>query len=216
MKKYIAYYRVSTQRQGVSGLGLEAQQDLVKRFISSNELIAEFTDVESGAKNNRPELLKALELTNTSGGTLVVAKLDRLSRNLTFISILMDSKVKFICADMPEANELTIHLFASIAQWERKRISERTIDALAILKKRGVKLGSPKNLTDESRKNSIKVRSMNAKVNENNIKAKSLVKALVKTGMNYSNIARELNEAGFKTSKGFEFRFESVKRLSKS
>ena len=114
---------------------------------------------------------------------------------------------------MPEANELTIHLFASIAQWERKRISERTKEALSVLKKRGKKLGTPKNLTDVVRLKGRNQQTLNAKMNENNIKAKSLVKALVKTGMNYSNIARELNESGFKTSKGFEFRFESVKRL---
>lgn len=213
MKKYIAYYRVSTQRQGVSGLGLESQQDIVKRFIGSDELIAEFTDVESGAKNDRPELLKALELTKSSGGTLVVAKLDRLSRNLTFISILMDSKVKFICADCPEANELTIHLFASIAQWERKRISERTKEALSVLKKRGKKLGSPKNLTDVSRRNSREVRSLKAKQNQNNVRAKSLVKSLFKSGMNLSQIANELNENGFKTAKDCRFGAEQVKRL---
>lgn len=213
MKKYIAYYRVSTQRQGISGLGLDAQKESVKRLIGSDVLVKEFTDVESGAKNNRPELLKAIELTQKSQAILVVAKLDRLSRNLTFISTLMDSKVKFITCDFPEASNLTIHIFASIAQWERERISERTKEALNQLKKKGVKLGSPKNLTDVSRRNSRVVRSLKAKQNQNNVRAKSLVKSLKKSGMNLSQIATELNQNGFKTAKDCKFGAEQVKRL---
>lgn len=213
MKKYIAYYRVSTQRQGQSGLGLDAQRESVKNFIGSDKLIQEFTDVESGANDKRPELLKALELAKKLGAILVVAKLDRLSRNLTFISTLMDSKCKFIAADQPEANELTIHIFASIAQWERKRISERTKEALKQLKKRGVKLGSPKNLNAAAIKKSREVRTLKAKQNQNNIRAKSLVKSLFKSGMNLSQIANELNENGFKTAKDCIFKAEQVKRL---
>jgi len=190
MKKYIAYYRVSTVRQGQSGLGLDAQKESVKRLIGSDVLVKEFTDVESGANDKRPELLKAIELTTKSGGILVVAKLDRLSRNLTFISTLMDSKVKFITCDFPEASNLTIHIFASIAQWERERISERTKEALNQLKKKGVKLGTPKNLTDEAIKKSREVRTLKAKLNPNNVRAKSLVKSLKKSGLNFSQIKR--------------------------
>lgn len=213
MKKYIAYYRVSTVRQGQSGLGLDAQKESVKRLIGSDVLVKEFTDVESGANDKRPELLKAIELTTKSGGILVVAKLDRLSRNLTFISTLMDSKVKFITCDFPEASNLTIHIFASIAQWERERISERTKEALNQLKKKGVKLGTPKNLTDEAIKKSREVRTLKAKLNPNNVRAKSLVKSLKKSGLNFSQIALELNQNGFKTAKDCRFGAEQVKRL---
>ena len=134
MEAFIAYYRVSTQRQGLSGLGLEAQKSSVLSFLNNRTILAEFTDVETGKNDNRPQLLKAIELAKQTNSTLLIAKLDRLSRNLTFVSTLMDTKMKFICADMPDANELTIHIFAALAQWERKRISERTKGAMAQLK----------------------------------------------------------------------------------
>src|SRR5690606_8029265 len=111
----------------------------------NRSLIGEFTDIETGKNDNRPELRKAIELAKESNSTLVIAKLDRLSRNLTFISTLMDAKIKFVCTDMPDANELTIHIFAALAQWERIRIGERTRAALAALKARGKRLGKPEN-----------------------------------------------------------------------
>ena len=116
MEAFIAYYRVSTQRQGLSGLGLEAQKNAVLSFLHNRDLVSEFTDIETGKNDNRPELLKAIDLAKRTNSTLLIAKLDRLSRNLTFISTLMDAKVRFICADMPDANELTIHIFAALAQ----------------------------------------------------------------------------------------------------
>lgn len=145
--KYVSYIRVSTARQGASGLGLEAQQEAVTRFLNGGawELIAEFKEVETGkgsdALAKRPQLRAALEACRKQGATLVIAKLDRLARNVHFVSGLMESKVKFVACDMPDANELTIHMMAAFAEHEAKRISQRTKEALAVAKARGVKLG---------------------------------------------------------------------------
>ena len=147
-KNYIAYYRVSTQRQGRSGLGLEAQQRAVADYLpTGTELVKSFKEVETGkgsnALNKRPVLCEALAYAKKHKATLIVAKLDRLARNVAFVSALMESKVPFVCADMPEANELTLHIIAAVAQYEARMISERTKAALAAAKARGVKLGNP-------------------------------------------------------------------------
>lgn len=145
--KYVSYVRVSTARQGASGLGLEAQQDAVARFLNGGawELVAEFREVETGkgsdALAKRPQLRAALEACRKLGATLVIAKLDRLARNVHFVSGLMESKVKFVACDIPDANELTIHMMAAFAEHEAKRISQRTKEALAVAKARGVQLG---------------------------------------------------------------------------
>lgn len=146
--KYVSYVRVSTARQGASGLGLEAQQNAVAGFLNSgsSELLAEFKEIETGkgadALAKRPQLRAALNVCRKHGATLVIAKLDRLARNVHFVSGLMESRVKFVACDMPNANELTIHMMAAFAEHEAKRISQRTKDALAVAKARGVKLGS--------------------------------------------------------------------------
>lgn len=153
-QKYVAYFRVSTQRQGSSGLGLDAQRETVNNYLSSgrHELVGEFVEIETGKGNaplaKRPQLSAALALCKKSNARLLIAKLDRLSRNVAFISNLMETKVKFTACDLPEANELTLHLMAAFAEYEAKRISERTKDALRQAKLRGVKLGTagPQNL----------------------------------------------------------------------
>ena len=140
--KFVAYYRVSTERQGTSGLGLDAQRKAVQTHLQSQEPLTEFTEVESGKKSDRVELTKALDLCRSTGSTLVIAKLDRLSRNLKFIVDLMESGVDFVCCDLPQANRLTIHIMAVMAEHEREMISQRTKAALAAAKERGVLLGS--------------------------------------------------------------------------
>jgi DNA invertase Pin-like site-specific DNA recombinase len=145
-RSYIGYYRVSTARQGASGLGLEAQQESVRRFVSGrSHLIAEYTEVESGtgrhALSQRPQLRAALDHCKRLGATLVIAKLDRLSRNVRFVAELMEAKVRFVACDLPEANELTLHIMAAFAEHEAKRIGERTREALGRAKARGVQLG---------------------------------------------------------------------------
>lgn len=216
MEQFIAYFRVSTQRQGQSALGLEAQKSAVLSFLNTRTLLAEYTDIETGKNDFRPQLLKAVELAKQTNSTLVIAKLDRLSRNLTFISTLMDAKIKFLCCDMPDANELTIHIFAALAQWERKRISSRTKEALQQLKKRGIQLGTPQNFTEQVRKMGPAKLKKIAEANPNNQKAKKVVNLLSKNGKSLREIAVELNEAGFKTSRGSDFGPEQVRRLIKA
>lgn len=137
--KVVVYLRVSTASQGRSGLGLDAQRAAVASFCRTRscEVLAEYVEVESGKRNDRPELQKALDHAKITGGTLVVAKMDRLSRNVAFLADLQDSGARFIAADMPEANELTIHIMAAMAQAERKAISRRTKEALQAAKARG-------------------------------------------------------------------------------
>ena len=144
-RKLVAYERVSTARQGRSGLGLEAQRKAIDDFAASRgaEVIGRFTEVESGSKDARPELSKALHLAKLTGATLVIAKLDRLSRNAVFLLTLRDSGVRFLAVDMPEANDLTVGIMALVAQQEREAISRRTTEALAAAKARGVVLGNP-------------------------------------------------------------------------
>lgn len=141
--KFVAYYRVSTDRQGQSGLGLDAQREAVARHIGQAELVAEFTEVESGRKNDREQLAHALSLAKRTKATLVIAKLDRLARNVHFISGLLESNVPFVCADMPEADRTFLQMMAVFAEWETRKISERTKAALAQVKAQGRKLGSP-------------------------------------------------------------------------
>jgi DNA invertase Pin-like site-specific DNA recombinase len=144
---YVAYYRVSTHRQGVSGLGLEAQEEAVRRYLagSGGRLLAELTEIETGkgadALSKRPQLREGLGLCQAQGAVLLIAKLDRLARTVRLIAELMESRVKFVACDMPEANDLTIHIMAAFAEHEAKRISERTREALSRAKARGIRLG---------------------------------------------------------------------------
>ncbi len=164
--KYIAYYRVSTQRQGKSGLGLEAQQAAVKDHLNGGrwQLVAQITEVESGKRKDRPKLAEALKLCRVHGATLIIAKLDRLARNVAFVSALMDAGVEFEAVDFPQANRLTIHIMAAVAEHEAKAISERTKAALAAAKVRGVKLGGYRGdmLTAKARDLGCKARAARA------------------------------------------------------
>ena len=140
----VTYLRVSTARQGKSGLGLEAQQKAVADYLSTGQwnLLEEFVEVESGKNSKRPKLLEAIELCKASGAKLLVAKLDRLARDAAFLMNLKDAGIDFVCADMPEANRLTIGIMALVAEQEREAISKRTKEALAAAKARGVQLGA--------------------------------------------------------------------------
>lgn len=211
MNTYIAYYRVSTQKQGNSGLGLEAQKTMVKHYLKDSDiLLAEFEEVESGKNDNRPQLQKAIEKCKNEGAMLLIAKLDRLSRNAGFIFLLKDSQVNFKCCDMPEANSLTIGIMAVLAQEERELISKRTIAALEELRNKGKKLGSPQNLTREAQKQGAEAMRQKALNNENNRKATALIVSLRETGKSYAKIAQQLNDNGFKTSRGYTFSASQV------
>lgn len=139
--RFVAYYRVSTAKQGHSGLGLEAQRQTVLQSVGEGELLEEFTEVESGKLNDRPQFQAALKHARLTKSTLIVAKLDRLSRNAAFLNQLFDADVPIRCADMPFADRFTVGILAQVAQWERERISDRTKAALSVAKARGRKLG---------------------------------------------------------------------------
>lgn len=141
MSAYIAYLRVSTQKQGDSGLGLEAQNSAIARYTANGAVLATYREVESGKRSDRPELRKALDMAKRTDATLVIAKLDRLARNVHFISGLMEAGVDFVACDMPQANRLTLHIMAAMAEHEGRAISDRTRSALAAAKARGVALG---------------------------------------------------------------------------
>lgn len=143
--KFVSYLRVSTDKQGRSGLGLEAQRDAVARYLNGGnwKLIAEYVEVESGKRNSRPQLQAAISHAKATGAKLVIARLDRLARNLHFVSSLQERGVDFVAADMPDANRLTIHIIAAVAEAVGRTISENTKNALAAARARGVKLGNP-------------------------------------------------------------------------
>ena len=215
MRKYIAYYRVSTKQQGNSGLGLEAQKEAVRSFTDCNNcVVAQYQEIESGKNDNRIELQKAIAHAKTENATLLIAKLDRLSRNAAFIFSLRDSKVDFVCADMPDANTLTIGIMALLAQQERELISSRTKAALA---RRKAKTGEWRvsMLNDEARQKASETLRRKAAQNPNNRKATAMIKLLREQNMSYKKIAVQLNSAGFKTSTGNSFSAMQVSRLWK-
>ena len=212
--RYVPYFRVSTARQGQSGLGLEAQQATVRAFVQDPaQLLTEYVEIESGKKNQRPQLLAAIAEARRVGATLLIAKLDRLSRNAGFIFALRDSGVAFVCCDMPDANTLTVGLFAVIAQHERETISKRTKDALTAKKARGAILGTPANLTADARQRGLVMRQQNAREHQANKQASRVATLLQLQGHNLTQIARELNEAGYRTRRGKAFHLATVRRL---
>lgn len=210
--KYISYYRVSSVKQGNSGLGLEAQKSAVGSFLKTgDELIYEYQEIESGKSDKRPQLLKAIEHCKISDSTLLIAKLDRLSRNVKFIYMLKDSNINFICADIPDANSLTIGILAVLAQEERELISKRTKLALAELRKKGVKLGSPQNLTSDARRKGTQKIISNALDNpQNKMATLAIVSMRDNEKLSYRRIADCLNENGYKTRRGKLFSASQV------
>jgi DNA invertase Pin-like site-specific DNA recombinase len=213
-RKYIAYYRVSTQRQGRSGLGLKAQRDAVLAFIDGNaELIEEFTEVESGKHSERPELQKALAACKKHKAKLVIAKLDRLSRNLAFIAALMDSGVEFQAVDMPYANKLTIHILAAVAEHEREEISKRTTAALKAAKARGTKLGNPQ--LAKAAKRGVASLKANAKRFATNVLP--IIREIERGGFTSANaIAAKLNERNVRTARGGRWTHVQVGKIMRS
>lgn len=213
--EYISYYRVSTQKQGQSGLGLEAQKEAVRKHLSGKSISGEYTDIESGTRkgNDRPQLKLAIEQARKQSATLVIAKLDRLARNVRFITTLMDSGVEFVACDMPQANKFTIHIFSALAEQEAEMISQRTKQALAELKKRGIKLGKPENLDKKAQERGLIARLHNATNNENSRKAGALILSMKNEGRSFYGIAKALNIHGFKTRNGADFKVVQVKRL---
>ena len=213
--KYVVYYRVSTKKQGQSNLGLSAQKTIVENYIKNNVVIAEYTEIETGKSATRPQLNKALQTCKEKNATLVVAKLDRLARNLHFVTSLQAANVDFVCCDLPSANKLTLHVFAAIAEHEATLISQRTKQALAEKKKQGIKLGNPHNngLTLSTIKKGRDIRRENALHNERNKQAGTLILSMRNSGAKWCEIVNQLNANGFKTRRECNFDITAVKRL---
>jgi len=201
--RFVSYFRVSTDKQGRSGLGLEAQASAVAAYVDQRRgrVVESFTEVESGKRNDRPQLQKAIKYAKLQGATLLVAKLDRLSRSSTFINLLMDSQSRFVCADMPEANELTVRIMAAMAEHERKMISERTRAALAEAKKRGVKLGNPR---IHELRNYHPVEALNARLKKADEYAANMADVLedMPEDLSLNGIAAELERREILTARG--------------
>ncbi len=216
--KYVAYYRVSTVKQGIGGYGMEAQEQAVESFLAGkdSELINAYREIESGAKNDRPELHKALRKCRLTGATLLIAKLDRLSRNRRFLMDLADSSINFVCCDMPSANNLTVGLLACLADYERQLISERTKAALAAAKARGIKLGNPQLDKVRNHDTSRATAARSAKATARNAEVREIIDELQsEAGGKLSSraIAANLNEAGYMTSTGRPWHHQGVLRV---
>jgi DNA invertase Pin-like site-specific DNA recombinase len=199
--RFVAYYRVSTDKQGKSGLGLEAQREAVTNYLNGGSwtLVAEFTEVESGKHANREEHKKAIAACKRQKAKLVIAKLDRLSRNLAFIATLMESGVEFVAVDNPHANKLTIHILAAMAEHQRETISENTKAALAAAKRRGQRLGNP-NLSEAAKRGVAQIRA-NARRFAANVRP--IIEEIMRAGFTSHNaIAGKLNERNVPTARG--------------
>jgi DNA invertase Pin-like site-specific DNA recombinase len=210
--KFVAYYRVSTARQGESGLGLDAQRAAVAEYLNGGRwtLLNEFTEVESGGKNDRPQLAKAMALCKLTGARLVIAKLDRLSRDLHFLTGLKGAGVKFVCADMPDATELTIHIYASLAEHERQVISARTKAALAAAKARGQVLGGWR---DGPKIDShLGVEAVVRQANERAALVQPTIRELQDQGMSLRQVAAELTAREIETPRGGAWTADAVRR----
>lgn len=216
---YISYLRVSTERQGRSGLGLEAQRQAVVDYLNGGdwELLQEYTEVESGKHNERAELEKALHHCKVTGSTLIIAKLDRLSRDAHFLLGLQKSGVRFVCADMPQATEFTVGILAVVAQHEREMISQRTKAALAAAKARGVKLGNPNGaeaLRRAGKGNMAAVSKIKAKAASHAEEIRDVVVDIQQAGItSVRGIAQELNARSIKTARGGKWHPTSTARL---
>lgn len=217
MTNFVAYFRVSTERQGRSGLGLEAQQASVEAFIAArpgSKLIAPpFTEVESGKNNDRPELAKAIHRAKVTGSTLLIANLSRLSRDAHFLLGLQKAGVAFVAADLPEANAMTVGIMALVAQNEREAVSSRTKAALQAAKARGVKLGCPIGAAHLQGKGYDLI-AREAQRTKANDRAHDLIEVfadLEKSGFHSANAqAKELNVRGIVTARGGRWSATSV------
>ncbi len=217
--KFVSYLRVSTQKQGRSGLGVEAQRAAVTTHVASasGRLLGEYIEIESGKRADRPKLREALKHAKMTGATLVVAKLDRLSRNVAFLATLMDSGAKFVCADNPHVTKLTVHVLAAVAEQERDAISARTKDALAAAKRRGVKLGA------RDRRQIAKHAAEGNKASRAVLRARAdafaadvlpIIRDIQGAGLTtLASIAYELNERGIQTARSGKWHPGSVRAI---
>lgn len=216
--RFVAYYRVSTARQGRSGLGLDAQQAAVRGHLNGGAwaLTAEVVEVESGKRNDRPKLAEALRLCRLHKATLIIAKLDRLARNVAFVSALMESGVEFVAVDFPQANRLTVHILAAVAEHEAKAISERTTAALAQAKTRGVKLGGDRghmpSIAAQGHAASLAVRRQKAKGRAGDL-SPVIAEIRAAGASSLRAVADALNARGIPTARGGTWTAVQVSRV---
>jgi DNA invertase Pin-like site-specific DNA recombinase len=205
MDRYVAYFRVSTAKQGRSGLGLAAQRSIIDQFLQpDDQLVGEFVEVQSGKDDDRAELWKAIALAKKASAKLLIAKLDRFSRRVSFIAGIMEQGIGLAVAEMPNATDFQLHIFAALAQEERRLISERTRNALREAKRRGVSLGKHgKVLAARNR----------AMADERAQSLSAIVLPMIDQGQSYCQIARSLNDAGVCTARGRPFHPEQVKNV---
>lgn len=216
--QYVAYLRASTHKQGLSGLGLEAQREIIRNHLHDTNPIAEFVEVESGRKSERPKLKEALTLCRKEDATLIVAKLDRLARSVSFLSGLLESDVEIVFCDFPQANKMVLHIISAISQYEAELIAARTKASLQAKKSRGFRLGNPEHLLNKHRQaiqNSINTCKAKADSNPNNKRAVAMLRTLVKENHSYKEMAEILNNEGFVSSKGCAFTKSTVYKLIK-
>jgi len=207
MTRYVAYFRVSTAKQGKSGLGLAAQKTAIEQFLSpDDEVIAEFVEIQSGRKDQRIELWKAIGHAKKCNAKILIAKLDRFSRKVSFISSIMEEGLGLAVAEMPHASDFQLHIFAALAQEERRLISERTRNALKEAKKRGVKLGKNGEV--------LAIRNR-AEANQRAIALAPIVLPLMEKGFSFCAIAKHLNEYGERTARGGRFYPQQVINLTR-
>ena len=207
------YYRVSTRKQGESGLGLEAQVFCVSDYARTgkHDIIASFQEIETGKRSDRPELAKAIAYSKRAKATLVIAKLDRLARNVHFLSGLMESRIEFVCCDNLHANRLTLHILAAVAEDEARRISERTKAALAAYKARGGKLGTPANLTPEAGRRGTAATREQARTAYAALLPQ--LQAWRASRLSYRQISAILNGSGHATRTGVAWNHNQVRRV---
>lgn len=214
--KFVTYLRVSTERQGQSGLGLEAQRAAVAAHVlARGEVVAEFVEVESGKRADRPQLALALAEAKRAGAVLLIAKLDRLARNVAFIANLLESGVEVTAADMPEANRFLLHVMAAVAEHEAQAISDRTKAALAAAKARGVKLGwSNPERASEQRHAALKGAAIR-KARADDFAANTLpvILDLQSSGLSLRRIAAKMNERGVSTARGGKWQATTVRNM---
>jgi len=212
VRSFVTYQRVSTDKQGRSGLGLDAQAAAVASYVEGvgGQVVGAYVEIESGKRNDRPQLAKALSMCRRLKATLLIAKLDRLARNVHFISGLMESGVDFVAADMPHANRLTIHILAAVAENEREMISQRTRSALQAAKRRGIKLGSQ----EPRRGSKVGLASISDKAAAHAANVLPVIEAVIATGAStLRQIAVVLNARGIRTARGGSWHAETVARL---
>lgn len=215
-RNYVTYYRVSTQRQGRSGLGIDAQKAAVRSYLDSHggTVLATFTEVESGKHADRPQLAAALRRCRQTRSTLLVAKLDRLSRNAAFLLALRDAGARFVAADMPDMNEAVVGIMAVIAQAERQAISDRTRAALAAAKRRGVRLGHPSTLVSSKATARVATKAAQVAAKARAEELRDVVEdARTQGATSLRQLAAHLNGLSITTARGGQWAAASVARL---